>query len=114
MGIYDPWKDEKQEVLGEVVHQSLRSAACRSSGQHTGVVLNAGAVSHLTDHLHVVLGALLDALSLDELVVCGEIVDALGKLDSWNGEGRYAAAISRWLGENALSALVVTYPEPKK
>ena len=41
-----------------------------------------------------------------------DYVDALGNLDTWNSEGLYADAISRWMIDSSTSALAITYPEP--
>ena len=63
---------EQQEVVGEVVQQGKGGAARLPSGEHPGVVLDALAEANLREHLHVVAGALLDALGLDELALLFE------------------------------------------
>ena len=63
-----------------MVEEGLGSTSRRSSCKDTGVVLDAAAIAHLTEHLHVVVSPLLDTLSLDELVVLPEIVYTLRKL----------------------------------
>ena len=58
--------DEEHVVLGEVVHQRVGGAAGLSLGQVARVVLDAGAVARLAQHLHVVAGPRLDALGLQQ------------------------------------------------
>lgn len=42
-----------------------------------------------------------------------DYVEALNAMDEWNARGLYTEAVKKWLlGENALTALSVTYPEP--
>lgn len=43
-----------------------------------------------------------------------DYVDALSKMDEWNQQGLYQAAVQKWLTGNQLTALVTTYPEPGK
>ena len=54
----------QQPVVGEIIDQALRWRAGRAAGQMAGVVLHTVAVTHLLQHLEVVGGALLQALSL--------------------------------------------------
>ena len=60
--------DDRQEVVGEVVEQTLRRLAGGAAGERTRVVLDAVAVAELAHHLDVVLRALADALRLDVLL----------------------------------------------
>ena len=53
--------------------QGEGGAAGLPAGEHPGVVLNALAEADFLEHLHVVAGALLDALGLDELALFFEI-----------------------------------------
>ncbi len=64
--------DEQQEVVREVVHQSVWCGAGFPAGQDSRIVLDAGAEAGLPEHLHVVLGPLLDALRLDEFALALE------------------------------------------
>ncbi|MBR1683663.1 MAG: insulinase family protein [Clostridia bacterium] len=41
-----------------------------------------------------------------------DYVDSLGKMDDWNQEGRYKAAVQKWLTGSETRALVTTYPMP--
>ena len=68
---------EQQEVVGEVVQQRKGRAARLPAGEHPGVVLNALAEANLLEHLHVVAGALLNALGLDELALAFKVVHPL-------------------------------------
>ena len=65
--------DEQQKVLGEEVQQGVGGRAGGPALDHPGVVLNAGAVAQLLHHLHVVHGALLEALGLHQHVVGLEV-----------------------------------------
>ena len=64
--------DEQHKVLGEVVQQGVGGRTHRAALDDPGIVLDAGAIAQLLHHLHVVHGALLDALGLDELVLALE------------------------------------------
>ena len=68
---------EQHKVLGEVVDQRKGRAARLPAGEHPGVVLNALAEANLLEHLHVVAGALLNALGLDELSLAFKVVHPL-------------------------------------
>ena len=61
--------DEEDEILGEIVQQGVGGRPSGPAFDHPAVVLDAGAVAQLLHHLHVVHGALLDTLSLDELAL---------------------------------------------
>lgn len=63
---------DQQPVLGEVIDQALRRGALLAAGQMAGVVLHPVAVAHLTQHLKVVLGSLLQTLGLQELAFAVE------------------------------------------
>ena len=41
-----------------------------------------------------------------------DYVDCLSLMDSWNQQGLYTQAISKWLTGSTLTSLVTTYPEP--
>ena len=69
--------DEGDEVLREVVDQAERPLARLATVQIAGVVLDAGAVPHLLDHLTVVLDTLLQALGLQPLANLVEVVHLL-------------------------------------
>ena len=60
---------KQQEILREIVQQGHRRGAGGAPGHHAGVVFDAGAEADLLEHLHIVLGALSDALSLQKPVV---------------------------------------------
>ncbi len=80
--------DDGQEVLGEVIEERERRFAGRAAGQVAGVVLDAGAVAELAEHLEVVEGPLLDALGLDGLAEGLEAGDLSGELGLDAGHGR--------------------------
>ena len=41
-----------------------------------------------------------------------DYVDALEQMDTWNQNGYYKDAVTKWLTENERTVLVSTYPEP--
>src|SRR5450830_2123742 len=59
---------EEQKVLGQKTQERVRLGTGRTSAEVAAIVLDAGAIARLAQHLDVVLGALLDALRLHELV----------------------------------------------
>ena len=64
---------KQQKILWEIVQQRVGTAAGRAAGEHAGVVLDALAETDFGQHLHVVVGALHDALRLDQLIVCFKV-----------------------------------------
>ena len=60
---------KEDKVLGEVIHKGQGRGAHWPVGDNPGVVLDAGAVSQLPHHLHVIGGPLADALGLHQLAV---------------------------------------------
>ena len=60
---------KEDKVVGEIVHQGQRRGAHRPAGDHPAVVLDAGAVAQFPHHLHIVGGALADALGLDQFAL---------------------------------------------
>ena len=71
---------EQHEILREEVQQRHGRAAHRPLGDDAGIVLDAGAVTQRAHHLHVVAGALVDALRLHQLAVVLEPLLPLGQL----------------------------------
>ena len=61
--------DDQQEVLGEVVQQTVGRSPRASAVDVAGVVLDPGAGADLPHHLDVVVGAHPQALGLEELVL---------------------------------------------
>lgn len=61
--------DDGEERLGEVVEEGGGRIAGLSSGEVSGVVLNAITVTLNGEHLHIVFGARLKAVSFNGLVV---------------------------------------------
>jgi hypothetical protein len=59
--------DDGQEVPGEIIQQGEGRLAGRAAGQVAGVVLDAGAVAELAQHLEIVKGPLFDAGRFDGL-----------------------------------------------
>ena len=72
--------EEADEVLGEVVDQAVRARAGRAAVEDARVVLDAGAEPDLAQHLHVVLGALAQAVRLEQLALGLELRGALVEL----------------------------------
>ena len=66
---------EEQKILREIIQQGGGHTARRTAGQHRRVVLDALADAHLVQHLDIVVGALGNALRLDELALGGELLD---------------------------------------
>ena len=73
--------DHQKEIIREIIQQRCRGRARRPAGQHGRVVLDALAHAHLLQHLHVVVGALLDALGLQQFAFLGEFLHLLLHLD---------------------------------
>ena len=69
--------DEEQEVAGKVVHQGEGRRARRATLKDARVVLHAVAVPQLAQHLEVVLGALPNAMGLQQLAVLLEAMGAV-------------------------------------
>jgi len=65
---------KKQKILREIIQQGRGHAARRTARQHRRVVFDTLAHAHLVEHLNVVIGALGNALGLDELALCGELL----------------------------------------
>ena len=54
-----------QIVVGEEVEQAVRTLASLTAVEIAGIVLDARTMAQLLNHLHIILHAFLDALSLD-------------------------------------------------
>ena len=67
--------DESDKVVREVVDQAERPLSWLAAVQIPGVVLDPGAVSHLLDHLKIVLNPLLQAFGFQSLANVVEVVD---------------------------------------
>ncbi len=72
--------DEADEVLGEVVEQAVGARSGRAAVEDPRVVLDPGAEAQLAQHLHVVLGALPEAVRLEQLPLGLELGAALVEL----------------------------------
>ena len=72
--------DEHKEVFWEEVEQTVRTLTGFAPIEITRVVLDAGAMSKLLYHLHVVLNALLDALRPNMVANRLEEVDLLNQI----------------------------------
>ena len=72
--------DHDQEVLGEVIEEAPRALAGRAAGEVAGVVLDAGTIPDLAQHLQVVLRSKLEPLRLEQLAVVLEPLDAFPQL----------------------------------
>ena len=64
--------DEHEKVLREIVEQRHRRAPDRAAGDDARIVLHAGAVAQLLDHLDIKIRTLRDALGLERLFVVFE------------------------------------------
>ena len=64
--------NKHQKVIREVVHQGAGGAPRLPPRQHAGIVFNPLAEANLQEHFHIVIGALGDALCLDELSLLAE------------------------------------------
>ena len=71
---------DQQPVVWKVIDQALRRGALLAASQMAGVVLHPVAVTNLTQHLQVVLGALLQALGLKQLAFSVEHIQTLPQL----------------------------------
>ena len=60
---------KQQKILREVIEQGIRAAARRTTGKDAGIVFDALAKADFGQHLHIIVGALHDALRLNQLVV---------------------------------------------
>ena len=60
--------DDAEHVLGKVVDQGKRRLARLTSIQMTRVVLDAVAKAHRLEHFEIIIGTLLQALCLEQLV----------------------------------------------
>ena len=78
---------EQQEILREVIQQGKRRGAGRSAGQDAGIVLDSRAYADLLEHLHIVMGALLYALGLQQLALTAEVLQPLLELALQLGHG---------------------------
>ena len=72
--------NDRQEVVGEIVDETLARRAGGTSRKRTRIVLDAVAVAELAHHLDVVLGPLPQALRFQELVLRGEELESVGEL----------------------------------
>ena len=72
--------DEADEVVGEVVQQAVRPVAGVAPVEDPRVVLDPRAEAQLTEHLHVVLRALAQAMGLEQLALALEPGAALVEL----------------------------------
>ena len=61
--------DKKHEILRKIIKQGHRRTADGTSADYAGIVFDAGAKAKLLHHFNIVIGALLDTLSLNELAV---------------------------------------------
>ena len=69
--------NEQQEILGHIVQQRIRRRTRLPAGHDTGIVFDARAKADFPQHLHIVFGALTNALRLDQLAVFFKIFDTL-------------------------------------
>ena len=67
--------DEQQGVFRQILKQSRRWLAGRPTGQIARIVLDPGAGTGRLHHLHIKGGALLETLSLQQLIVLVQVVE---------------------------------------
>ena len=79
--------DHDEEVAREVVEQRERRLTRRAAVEHARVVLDAVAVAELLHHLEVVLGALAQAVRLEQLALLLELRDVPLELLADHGSG---------------------------
>ena len=69
--------DKHEKVLREIVEQRHGGAPDRAAGDDARIVLHAGTIAQLLDHLDIEIRALRDALGFERLVVVLEKLNAL-------------------------------------
>ena len=84
---------ERDEVVREIVYQAERPLAGLAPVEISGIVLDAGAVAHLLDHLQVILHPLFQALGLEVLAYAFEIVELYLEVVLDMAHGRDAALL---------------------
>ena len=100
---------EQQVVIREVVQQCPGCAASLSSADVAGVVLNAGAIAYLLQHLHIVTGALLKPGRFQHLVLGTKPLHMLTQLciDAFHGCFDFLIAGDEVLGRVYLDLVPV-------
>ncbi len=73
--------DDHEVIVGKIIDEGWRGFAGRAARQMARVVLDAGAKSHLLEHLEVVHRALLEPLFLDELHGRAQLGEPFAQLD---------------------------------
>ena len=71
--------DDNQGIVGQVLEQRRRRLSRGAPRQVARVVLDAGAIAQLADHLDIVPGALLQALRFDQFIILLELLESLGQ-----------------------------------
>ena len=79
--------DDHHIIFGEVIQQTERACSCSAPIEVARVVLNAGAVAKLLNHLEVVLHALLDSLCFNLAPLLLEKGDALTEVEVYIRHG---------------------------
>ena len=69
--------DDQEEIFGEEVDERVRRLARLAAGEPAGVVLDAGAVADLAQHLEVVAAAGLEPLGFEQLALGLELLEPL-------------------------------------
>ena len=70
---------DQQPVVREIINQTFGRCARLSTRQMPGVILHALAVTHLVEHLKVVLGALLQPLRLQQFAFAIETIQPISE-----------------------------------
>ncbi len=68
---------DHEKFIRKVVDQSIRRLSRRSAHQMSGIVLDSGAKSGFSHHLHIKMCSLIDSLRLKELVMLCEVCNLL-------------------------------------
>src|SRR6184192_1600577 len=92
--------DDAEVIIGEVVEQARGALAHRATREVPRIVLDAGAAAHLEQHVDVEVGAGLEALGFEQLVLNPQLGEALLEL----GTDRHNGALDgRPLGDEVSS-----------
>ncbi len=91
---------DHQEILGEIVEQAEGPLTGQAFVEVARVVLDARAVAEFAHHLHVELGAFLDALGFQQSALAGKIADSGDEvvLDHLDGIHQHVAARDEEVG----------------
>ena len=72
--------NHQQKILGKIINQSKGRLPRLTSCQMPGIVFDTGAIPHFIHHFQIIIGALLQALGLQNLEIMIEIIQSLSQL----------------------------------